>query len=230
MPAFVNQTASFGGIYGLNTTGSVAFSSLTDLDTLLNAGSDATGHWFLGSSIQGSYTNAVLAPAADGVFRLGGGGGILTLTQTNVLVGGTAMMIGAEKGNGTGAVAFLAPQAFTGNTVVAAGSTLMLSSRSDATNVTTTLIVTPNTTITGRGRLLIETRQACGAYGAIEVRGVTNFTGPIELIGTAGSGNKLLIEHGASIPAVAEKNHDHDQRDALYAQRAFLPYLCRGCG
>lgn len=204
-PVFVNQTASFGGIYGLNTTGSVAFSSLADLDTLLNAGSDATGHWFLGSSGQGVYANALLAPAADGVFRLGGGGGTLILSQTNVLAGGASMLIGAAKGNGTGTVAFLAPQAFTGNTAVAAGSTLMVSGRGDATNMNVTLVLTPNTTITGRGRLLVETRQAFGSYGAMEVRGITNFTGPLEIIGPAGSCNKLLIEHGLAIPAVAEK-------------------------
>ena len=205
IPVFVNQTGAFGGIYGLNTNGASAFSGLAALDTLLNAGSDATGNWFLGSTGQGTYTNTLLSPAADGFHRLGGGGGTITFTQTNVLSSATGALIGSGKTNGTGTVEFLSQQAYSGNMAVASNSTLKFAGRGDATNMNSTLILTPNAAITGGGRLLVETRQAFGAYAAMEMRGITNFAGTLELTGPAGNCNKLLIDNAAAIPAAVGK-------------------------
>lgn len=67
------------------------------------------GHWYLGSSIGGTYSATTLGAGAGNTYRLGGGGSTLTISS-NVLVDGTGTLSGtrvvygkafAANGNGT---------------------------------------------------------------------------------------------------------------------------------
>jgi autotransporter-associated beta strand protein len=79
--------------------------------------------------------NGVITPAADGIVRLGGGGGALTLATTNAVTGAVNLNIGA---NGTlpGAVVLAADNDFTGTVTIHEGGTLGIANLSSIGNST----------------------------------------------------------------------------------------------
>jgi autotransporter-associated beta strand protein len=118
-PTF-NDTGSLGGVFGINYTGTAGVASMASLDTALDTGG-ATGHWFLGSQTTGTFNGSSLAAASDKNYRLGGGGGILTISGTDVLTGSNSLIIGQTAANGAGTVVLAGAQTFTGTTTLNAG-------------------------------------------------------------------------------------------------------------
>ena len=110
-------TATSSGVLGIDTTG---YNSITDLSTLGN------GLMFLGSGGTGTFGGTSLTPAGDDIYRLGGGGGTLTIVN-GVLVDGInarSLQVGSTLTNGTGTVVLPAANGFSGGTTINAGSTL----------------------------------------------------------------------------------------------------------
>ena len=143
LPSFTNNTGTAGGVFGINYAGTNDITSLATLDTDLNANSGGgTGHWSLGSQTSGTFNGGSLAAANDSIYRLGGGGGTLTLPTTNLLSGGNSVRIGAILSNGTavqqsfasppttmtnggGSVVISAAQDYTGSTTINAGTLVL---------------------------------------------------------------------------------------------------------
>jgi len=104
-----------GGVFGINTTG---YSTALDLSTL----GGGAGTMFLGSSGTGSYTAATLTPSG-GIYRLGGGGGTLTLSGTpNLLTGANAVLVNDPRLNGSGTIVLDRNQDYTGDTTLITGT------------------------------------------------------------------------------------------------------------
>lgn len=110
-PMFINNTGDFGGVLGINTT---SYNAIINLSTL------GSGNWFLGSASSGTYsgTNATLTAGANSTYRLGGGGGALTFSASNVLTGANNVLVGSSSINGNGMVTISTAQDYTGNTTV----------------------------------------------------------------------------------------------------------------
>ena len=103
IPLTDNSTA--GGVFGINYTGT---GGVTSLGSLYN------GYWFLGSFTVGIFDGATLGSGGDSIYRLGGGGGTLTIANS-VLVGANDLLIG---GIGGGRVILPAANTFTGPTTI----------------------------------------------------------------------------------------------------------------
>ncbi len=117
-------TSTFGGIFGINYTGTAGVTSLSTLSSTLNSanGSTGSGQWFLGSQGTGTFNGTTLAPSSDSIYRLGGGGGSLTFSQTNVITGANDVQIGSTSTSGGGTVILGAAQNYTGATTVNGGT------------------------------------------------------------------------------------------------------------
>jgi autotransporter-associated beta strand protein len=97
----------------------------------LNLAHEGNGMMLLGSVSAGSYTAASLGTDSDGNYHLGGGGGVLTLTLSNVLTGAGNLIVGQAggsfnniafgRGNGGGTVKLAANQNITGAITVNGG-------------------------------------------------------------------------------------------------------------
>ncbi len=114
LPTVTDTTGTAGGVYGINYTGDGA---VTNLSTLYN------GNWFLGSFTTGTYTGATLGSGSNSNYRLGGGGGTLTIAN-NVLTGANNLIAG---GSGGGSVILSNGNTYTGKTTLQSG-TLTVSS------------------------------------------------------------------------------------------------------
>jgi fibronectin-binding autotransporter adhesin len=95
------------GTFGIDLLG---FATPVDLSVLGN------GSMSMGSSMTGSYVADTLGVGAANTYRLGGGGGTITLTQANVLTGNNALTI-----VGPGTVVLPQAQSFTQGTTVQTG-------------------------------------------------------------------------------------------------------------
>ncbi len=126
----VNHTDALPTFAGSSETGVIALSQ--NYATALDQSS--LGNSYLGATSGVSYTASSLAPGADGVYRLGGGGNTLTLTGAgnliagagNDLVVGAAGFNGTAPTNGTGTVVLQGANSFTGTTTINPGSTLVV--------------------------------------------------------------------------------------------------------
>jgi len=117
-PISINDLSLIGGVFGINYTGTGGVTSLASL---------YSGNWSLGSFTGGTFDGASLAAGIGNLYRLGGGGGTLTILN-NVLTGANGLLIG---GSGGGRVRLSAANAFTGQTTVANG-TVAISSVTNA--------------------------------------------------------------------------------------------------
>jgi autotransporter-associated beta strand protein len=89
----------------------LGFATTVDLSVLGN------GSMSLGSSTTGTYVANSIGVGAGNTYRLGGGGGTITLTQADVLTGGYALTI-----VGPGTVVLPQPQDFTQGTTIQSGT------------------------------------------------------------------------------------------------------------
>lgn len=102
LPASVNGTVTFAttspdsdGILGVDTAG---YDALTDLSSI-----GPNGRMYLGSTRTGTFTGASLAPGTGNTYRIGGGGGALTIANP-VLAGANDLIVGSPADNGGGTV------------------------------------------------------------------------------------------------------------------------------
>ena len=109
-------SADSAGIVGVDTA---AFTQALDLSEI------GDGLMALGSFSGGTYGAGTLSAGADNRYRLGGGGGILTFSQADVLGGSAAgVAIGSATMGGNGTVRFNAAQGHALPVTVVHGSTL----------------------------------------------------------------------------------------------------------
>ena len=92
-------------------------------NTALNFTNLGNGSMFLGSIGTTSTYGGTLTPAG-GTYRLGGGGGTLTFSGSNVLGSTNSLIVGANATNGTGTVKLTNSNNFSGTITVNSGSTL----------------------------------------------------------------------------------------------------------
>ena len=115
-----------GGILAIDT-GASATTQALNLSALGNGGMS------LGSVAGGTYGAATLTAGNGSLYRLGGGGGALTLTQ-GVLAGGNAVVVGRNQAGGNGTLVLQGNNSYTGATTVNDGSTLTLDFTQGAAN------------------------------------------------------------------------------------------------
>ena len=82
---------------------------------------------FLGAFGSRTLTRNAYAAGAGSTYRLGGGGGALTLAGTNPLTGANAVIVGSTQTNGSGTVIFSSNVNYSGSTTVASGGALIVS-------------------------------------------------------------------------------------------------------
>ena len=123
-------TVASGAIVGLDSDfdiGSAVSSSSTGIVALNANNTTLTGlggsSAFLGSLGNFSFTpSGAYAAGAGSTYRLGGGGGTLTLVGVNKLTGANSVLIGSAQTNGLGAVVLNNTQNYTGTTTIAFGT------------------------------------------------------------------------------------------------------------
>ena len=119
-----DSTSTYGGVLSINN--GITYANTLTLATFGTAAGKAL--WFLGSATTGAYSNTVLT-ASSGTYRLGGGGGTLTLSAANVLTGAANVIIGSTSANGNGVIVLSNDQNYSGTTTITNG-TLRISSLS----------------------------------------------------------------------------------------------------
>jgi fibronectin-binding autotransporter adhesin len=116
-------------VMGITTTG---FTAISDL------GAFGAGNSYLGSTATGEYAGASLGVGSGNMYRLGGGGGTLTVTNGvltgsgNGLTVGVATETGQGATDGNGTVILQGNNDYTGATLINPGSVLTLSGASGA--------------------------------------------------------------------------------------------------
>jgi fibronectin-binding autotransporter adhesin len=166
IPVFTNtRTGTTGGVFGINTT--LAATTVLDQSTL------GGGGMWLGSQSTGSYTATTLTPVG-GFYRLGGGGGTLTVTQAP-LTGANSLEIGDGRTNGGGTVILNAQSSYTGTTKINSGTISVSSINSVTGGTATSTLGTPSSV----------------ANGTL-VFGSTTFTGGLTYTGTGETTDRVL--------------------------------------
>lgn len=173
---FTDSTSTYGGVLGINS--GISYNSKIDLGAL------GGGNWFLGSSGTGTFSGiaANLTVGTGNTYRLGGAGGSLTLSQTNVLTGANELLVGSAATNGNGTVILSGAQNFTGKTTVTGGAILQIA-------LETSLGMVPPSTTAGQLVLNNGTLRAGNAITIDPKRGIA--LGP-----ASGSGSGTLDTNG----------------------------------
>ena len=167
----IAQSGSNPILIGINTTGFTAISSESAV---------GNGYVFLGSTGAGTFAGSTLGSGTDGVYRLGGGGGVLTVTN-GVLTGNNNLLVNSTLVNGNGTVILQGSNNFTGTTVVNSG-TLSLSGSFGS--------VTSSAVTVNSGATLIFDSSASGVSGATRASSVTLSGAPLNVTGNSG-GNSV---------------------------------------
>jgi autotransporter-associated beta strand protein len=143
-----NGNGGKGGVLGINN--GITYSAAIDLSTF---GSGAgQGYWYLGSATATSNIfNGTLTAGAGNTYRLGGGGGTLTLSTTNGLTGSRSLLVGSALSNGNGTVVLSSTHNYTGNTTVTGGAALSIFS--DLSLGTAPATATPGQLVLDNGTL-----------------------------------------------------------------------------
>jgi autotransporter-associated beta strand protein len=125
LPTNLIDVTGNGGVLGVSGTGNF-LSSMTALPGV---------KWYLGTTSNATFNGSVLAAAADNTYKLGGGGGVLTI-QNSVLTGSNNVLIGT----GAGGTVVLQGNAndYTGSTTVQSG-TLSVASIGNSSSLSSSL-------------------------------------------------------------------------------------------
>jgi len=115
-PAITDNSGTTGGVFGLNYSGTGGIGSVAGISSLFTSSS----YWFLGSFVGGSgtYTGTSLTAGNGSTYRLGGGGGVLTM-QNDVLIGANNLLVGSTGG---GTVTMSGANTYTGKTTLQNGT------------------------------------------------------------------------------------------------------------
>jgi fibronectin-binding autotransporter adhesin len=177
LPTITDNTGANGGVYGINYSGDGA---VTNLSSLYN------GNWFLGSFTGGTYTGAGLTAGNGNIYRLGGGGGTLTL-QNNVLTGANHLLAG---GSGGGNVILTNANTYTGKTTIQNGSLTVSSLNNVAGGSASSSLGAPITIANGTIDLGAGTSAATLVYTGLgeTTDRVINFAGTTGTVTLANSG------------------------------------------
>ncbi len=193
--SFVAGANSSDGVLAIDTTAFTAVST--------NAiGPNGTG--FLGSTLAGTYANASLTVGSGNTYRLGGGGGTLTVTNA-VVTGNASLVVGSSFTNGGGTVILSAANDYTGTTTVANG---VLSVIDTAATGTGTLALGTATT-SGTLRYAGSANQAfsraitvgAGGYGLDVTNSAATLTVSSQLAAAPfakGGAGKLILSNAAN--------------------------------
>ncbi|MGH6642115.1 MAG: beta strand repeat-containing protein [Bradyrhizobium sp.] len=115
-PTITDNSGATGGIFGINYVGTGGIGSVAGINALFTP----TSNWFLGSFVggAGTYTGTSLTAGNGGNYRLGGGGGALTI-QNAILIGANKLVVGSTGG---GSVTLPGGNTFTGATSLVNGT------------------------------------------------------------------------------------------------------------
>ncbi|MEY3895424.1 MAG: hypothetical protein RLZZ214_943, partial [Verrucomicrobiota bacterium] len=198
----VSQGGAYAGVQGWLGSGKVAAGSVgaIALTGTSSENIDFTGYpnLMLGASTNVTYTGTITP--AGGTYRLGGGSGTITLSNTNALTGTNSWVVGARSGTGSsgGGVTLSAANDLTGTTTVAS-STLTF-------NSSTAGVATSDLTVNGGATLVFN--YAAGNLGgdnnvtrakSVQLNGATlNVTGNTGGNSTETITNALAFDSGAS--------------------------------
>ena len=155
-----------GGVLGIN---------LANYSTPINLSLVGSGAWFLGSQLGGTYTASSLGHGSGNLYRLGGGGATLTLSQANVLTGTSGVLVGSVAQAGSGTVVFSSSQNYSGTTTVNRG-TLEVDGA-----LASLVTVNSGGNLAGTGSLTIVTVNAGGQIAPGNPLGVMHVSGSLNL-------------------------------------------------
>jgi fibronectin-binding autotransporter adhesin len=176
---FTDSTGTDGGVLSINN--GITYSAPISLATL------GGGNWFLGSAATGTFAGAAanLTVGAGNTYRLGGGGGTLTLSQAGVLTGNNDVLVGSNTTNGNGTIIVPLAQTYTGKTTVTGGAILSI-------GLDTSLGNAPSSFTAGKLILDGGILQARAAITISPLRGIS--LGP-----TSGSGTGTIDTNGNTV-------------------------------
>lgn len=144
-PTIIDNSGATGGVFGLNYTGTggLGVGGVAGINALFTSSTS----WFLGSFTGGSgvYTGTSLTAGAGNNYRLGGGGGALTV-QNDVLTGANNLIVGSTGG---GSVTLSSANTFTGTTTVQNGTLNVSSLNSVSGGSATSSLGAPITSANG---------------------------------------------------------------------------------
>ncbi|CAN5370372.1 hypothetical protein BH10PLA1_BH10PLA1_17130 [soil metagenome] len=183
-------------VLGINTTGFTAASSQATFGSGTN---------YFGSSTSGTYAGTSLAGGTDGVFRLGGGGGTLTVTNA-VLTGASPLLIGYSSlddgavNNSGGTVVLQGDNSsFTGNTTIQIGQLKLSTSNGSLANSNITIGLLPANQMGGVTSTLFFDSSANGVTGTTRANSVTNLDGILAVQGNSSSNSIDTITNALTI-------------------------------
>ncbi len=143
-------TGNSSGVLGINTTYNFAN---------LNLATIGNGTFYLGSTAGGTYAGTALTIGAGNVWRLGGGGNTLTISN-NIITDANPVLIGAGLANGTGAlangggtVAFSVTQTYTGTTTITSATVAYINNTTSNSTTAFTQTLTGNIILTGNATI-----------------------------------------------------------------------------
>ncbi len=152
-----------------SSVGIVALNS-TPNNTLSGVGGSSA---FIGSLGANTLSATTLSAGAGNAYRLGGAGGTLTVTATNVLTGPNSLIVGSSQANGSGTVALSAANNYSLGTTISAGSTLQISNNGGAMG---TGAVTNNGSLTFTNSTGMSVGNLIGGSGSVTQSGAGTTT------------------------------------------------------
>jgi autotransporter-associated beta strand protein len=132
------------------SAGVVALNANNSLLSSVNGSGSHVSSAFIGSLGNFTLSSSTLAAGAGSNYRLGGGGGVLTVSGSNVITGANNLIVGSSQTNGSGVVLLTGNQNYTGTTTVASGSKLRVNSTLSGSSPG---LITVNGTLGGTGTI-----------------------------------------------------------------------------
>jgi len=207
-PTFTDNSGTTGGIFGIGYVGTGGIGSVSNITALFGSSS----YWSLGAftGSNGTYTGTVLPVGALNTYRLGGGGGVLTIQNAFLTGSGNNLQIGSATG---GTVDLPTGETYGGTTTIFNGIAGITSGSSFGTSSSAINVGSGTNAVginyLGTGETISRALNFAGTTGSVTLS--NSGTGNVVYSGTPvfdSAGNKTLVlgnatdTYGGSIGAI----------------------------